>query len=166
MQKIASFWEAKRKAYLNPAHFLPSKAMAFTDMEREELEDVCTHAHASVLDSYKLCEQRVGELKLLVFPAHGIPQQVVKVRSEVVHYLRVEKQVHDIQGMMHQFASEIGGQAEKMHVVAQEAEAAADNVGHGNLSLKHAADHGHGFGFAIFCCYLAASTLLLFFHYY
>ncbi|RLO01047.1 hypothetical protein DYB28_014010 [Aphanomyces astaci] len=121
---------------------------------------------ASVLDSYKLCEQRVGELKLLVFPAHGIPQQVVKVRSEVVHYLRVEKQVHDIQGMMHQFASEIGGQAEKMHVVAQEAEAAADNVGHGNLSLKHAADHGHGFGFAIFCCYLAASTLLLFFHYY
>ncbi|RHY61106.1 hypothetical protein DYB26_000145 [Aphanomyces astaci] len=80
--------------------------------------------------------------------------------------LRVEKQVHDIQGMMHQFASEIGGQAEKMHVVAQEAEAAADNVGHGNLSLKHAADHGHGFGFAIFCCYLAASTLLLFFHYY
>ncbi|ETW06798.1 hypothetical protein, variant [Aphanomyces invadans] len=289
IQKIAAFWEEKRRAYLSPSHFLPSKATVFTDLEREELED-------SLLDSYKLCEQRLDELKNAVLSIPVTPQ-VAKVHSEIIHYLidrikrgisstkdhqtkrmsrpfflskklvpdgiefnrstivlpksktapvplttalpsstppspargqtcvdepattwpgisttappfvelssknaqddamvfseaetrqfhaenvqlhrhfhdeidaarRVEKQVHDIRDMMHQFANEIGGQAEKMHVVAKEADLVAENVGHGNQSLKQAADYGHGLGFLIFCCYVGASTLLLFFHYY
>ncbi|KAF0682669.1 Aste57867_25228 [Aphanomyces stellatus] len=295
IQKIAAIRAEKRRQYLDPVHFLPSKAAPFSDMEREELEE-------SLLDSYKLCEQRVDELKSMGGTPNDV-QQRTKVYSEIILYLteaclrsfslgvdfvlahqarhdvhqgrpkethqsplfpvqevvdcfnslsyssflvdltlpkkpppptptptppvaaattvtpttnrgepprsshamndddddgggmdltddeaaqfkvenvqlhhhlheeidaarRVEKQVHEIQGMMHQFADKVGEQTEIMEEIAKDADVAMTNVGQGNVSLKKAADYGDGSGFTIFCIYVGASLLLLFFHYY
>ncbi|KAG9403542.1 hypothetical protein AC1031_006183 [Aphanomyces cochlioides] len=264
VQKITSIRSDKRKQYLDPLHFLPSKASSFTDLDREELEE-------SLLDSYKVCDERLSELHELHDTKHS---QLSKLQAEIILYLnerikrgvastkedqqkrtsrpfflskkllpdgvdldrvtlvvpqskpstkpivshqstpspsesvrvaeesrsnddsigltdaesrqfmaenlqlhrhfheeidaarKVEQQVNAIQGMMNQFAQEIGQQTEKMENITKEATMARDNVGHGNQSLKKAADYGEGFGFMIFCFYFGASCLLLFFHYY
>ncbi|CAK4098928.1 unnamed protein product [Aphanomyces euteiches] len=207
VQKITSIRNDKRKQYLDPLHFLPSKASSFTDLDREELEE-------SLLDSYKVCDERLSELHELHDTKHP---QLSKLQAEIILYLnestpsesvrvaeesrrnddsigltdaesrqfmaenlqlhrhfheeidaarKVEQQVNAIQGMMSQFAQEIGQQTEKMENITKEATMARDNVGHGNQSLKKAADYGEGFGFMIFCFYFGASCLLLFFHYY
>ncbi|OQR87239.1 hypothetical protein ACHHYP_09340 [Achlya hypogyna] len=91
VQRISSLVASQRKSYIDPVRFLPSKAAAFSDLERDELED-------SVLDSYAACEQQIDALKEKIHQGlRAKKPQTTKMHVEVVSYLndRVKRAVQN-----------------------------------------------------------------------
>ncbi|KDO29472.1 hypothetical protein SPRG_20059 [Saprolegnia parasitica CBS 223.65] len=92
LRKISTLLRSQRKCYVDPARFLPSKAAAFSDVEREELEE-------SVLESYQACELQIEQLKDNIQVGRSKKPQTTRMQMEMVAYLsdRVKRSAQIVQ---------------------------------------------------------------------
>ncbi|EQC37361.1 hypothetical protein SDRG_05578 [Saprolegnia diclina VS20] len=92
LRKISTLLRGQRKCYVDPARFLPSKAAAFSDVERDELEE-------SALESYQACELQIEQLKERLQIGRSKKPQTTRMQMEMVTYLsdRVKRSVQSVQ---------------------------------------------------------------------